>query len=52
VFFMRPGSPTFPAQDEPPGQLYNLADDPRETKNLAAGKPEIAARLKQELPCI
>jgi arylsulfatase A-like enzyme len=49
VFFMRPGSPTFPAQNEPPGQLYHLADDPRETRNLAAEKPEIVARLKQEL---
>ena len=48
VFFMRPGSPTSPAQNEPPGQLYNLADDPRETRNLAVDKPEIVARLKQE----
>jgi N-sulfoglucosamine sulfohydrolase len=45
----RTGSPTFPAQNEAPGQLYNLADDPSETKNLAADKPEIVTSLKQEL---
>jgi arylsulfatase A-like enzyme len=48
-FFMRPGSPTIPAQNEPPGLLYNLADDPRETNNLAAEKPEVVLRLKAEL---
>ena len=29
-----------------PGQLYNLADDPGETKNLYHQRPEITARLK------
>ena len=48
-FFMRPGSRTIPAQNEPPGQLYNLNDDPGETKNLAADKPGIVTRLKAEL---
>lgn len=49
VFFGRPGSPAIPAPGERAGLLFNLADDPRETKNLAAEKPEIAARLKTEL---
>jgi arylsulfatase A-like enzyme len=30
---------------EPPGQLYDLASDPGETKNLYAEKPEVVARL-------
>jgi arylsulfatase A-like enzyme len=34
-----------PKPAEPPGQLYNLADDLGETKNLYAEKPEIVARL-------
>lgn len=48
-FFGRPGSATVPSAKEPPGQLYNLTDDPRETRNLAAEKPEIVARLKGEM---
>ena len=39
---------TYPAKDEPPGQLYNLADDPREQRNLHATRPEIVARLTAE----
>ena len=35
-----------PEPGGPTGQLYNLADDPGETKNLFAEKPEIVARLK------
>lgn len=31
---------------EPQGQLYNLADDPSETKNLYAERPEIVKQLK------
>jgi arylsulfatase A len=34
-----------PAPGEPPGQLYNLADDPGEQKNRYAEKPEIVERL-------
>ncbi len=34
-----------PKEGEPAGQLYNLADDPGETKNLYADKPEIVKRL-------
>ena len=34
-----------PKEGEPVGQLYNLADDPGETKNLNADKPEIVKRL-------
>ena len=30
-------------------ELYNLKDDPKETKNLFAKKPEIASMLKEEL---
>ena len=48
-FFMRPGSPIVPALNEPPGQLYNLTEDPGETNNLAAGKGEIVIRLQSEL---
>jgi len=48
-FFMRPGSPTIPAQNEPPGQLYNLADDLSESKNLAAEKPAVVVKLQTEL---
>jgi arylsulfatase A len=31
--------------NEPPGQLYNLADDIGESKNLYAEKPEVVGRL-------
>lgn len=34
-----------PAPGEPPGQLYNLADDPGETRNLYADYPERVAEL-------
>jgi arylsulfatase A len=46
-FFMRPGK-FVPPKDSAPGQLYNLVDDPGETKNLAAEKPDTVAWLKQE----
>ncbi len=34
-----------PSSDAPPMQLYDLADDLGETKNLAAEKPEVVAEL-------
>jgi arylsulfatase A-like enzyme len=33
----------------PPGQLYNLEEDPSETKNLWDEHPEIVARLQKIL---
>ncbi len=48
----KPDSGTYPAKDEPPDQLYNLADDPHETKNLAAARPEIVAEMKATLAAI
>jgi len=41
-------SPTDPAENEPPGLLYNLDDDPFETTNLAAARPEVVVRLVRE----
>ncbi len=38
-----------PQDGEPPGQLYNLADDPRETTNLWATHPKIVAELSARL---
>ena len=38
-----------PVSSEPPGQLYNLADDLGETKNLYVEKPEVVARLTLQL---
>ncbi len=38
-----------PQPDGPQGQLYNLADDPAETKNLWSERPEIVARLSKLL---
>jgi arylsulfatase A-like enzyme len=49
VLFFRQDSGTVPDKNEPPGQLFNLADDPRETKNLAAARPEVAAEMKATL---
>ncbi len=34
---------------EPPGQLYNLRADPRETKNVYLDHPDVAARLEKLL---
>ena len=33
----------------PPVQLYNLADDPGETKNLQARHPDRVAKMKEML---
>ena len=38
-----------PGPNDPEGQLYNLRDDRRETKNLYLEHPRIVARLKGEL---
>lgn len=46
LLFQVPRAGTYPAKDEPAGQLYNLADDPAETRNLAAERPEIVAEMK------
>lgn len=35
-----------PAEGEPEGQLYHLADDPQETKNLWLERPEVVAELR------
>jgi arylsulfatase A-like enzyme len=35
--------------DEPKSELFNLRDDPAETKNLVETKPEIAAAMQSEL---
>ena len=49
IHFGRPACGTYPAPGEPPGLLYDLEADPRETTNLAATQPAIVARLKAEL---
>lgn len=41
-----------PRPDDPPGQLYNLADDPGETRNLYRERPEDVARLARLLEAI
>jgi len=33
----------------PPPELYNIAQDPRETANLAAQYPDVARRLLRDL---
>jgi hypothetical protein len=38
-----------PAAGDPPGQLYNLAEDIGETKNLYASRPDIVGRLSKKL---
>lgn len=38
-----------PGPDDPPGQLYNLANDLGETTNLYAKEPEIVQRLTSQL---
>lgn len=46
--FSQPGK-IAPKPGEPAGQLYNLADDPGEQKNLYAQHPEIVRRLTEVL---
>lgn len=38
-----------PGEGEPAGQLYNLKDDPQETKNVYLEHPEVVARLAKRL---
>ena len=38
-----------PGPGDPPGQLYNLAEDPGETNNVYLEHPEIVERLKSEM---
>lgn len=37
------------SDDDPPGQLYNLATDPKETTNLYLSRPEVVAELRGRL---
>jgi arylsulfatase A len=45
----KPGDAEALAAGLPPVQLYHLADDPGETRNLQASRPEIVARLRGQL---
>ena len=36
--------------DAPPAQLYDLNEDPYQTRNLYTERPEVAARLQRDLP--
>jgi len=38
-----------PGPGDPEGQLYNLKEDPAESRNLYLKRPEIVARLRREL---
>lgn len=49
IHFGRASSGTYPGAGEPPGQLYDLGSDPRETKNLAAENSAVVAQLQAEL---
>jgi len=46
--FSRPAT-VKPRASGPQGQLYNLADDPGETRNLWLDRPEIVRRLSEDL---
>ena len=52
----RPGSGGFskfkPADDAPPGQLYNLREDPAEIRNLYRESPDLVARLTREMVAV
>ena len=43
--FTQPPSPVVPQPGGPQGQLYNLADDPGERKNVYSEHPEIVLQL-------
>jgi len=49
VAFQRPERGVFPPAGSPAGQLYNLAEDPTESTNLAEARPDVAARLQATL---
>jgi arylsulfatase A-like enzyme len=49
VAFHRPERGLVPPAGSPPGQLYNLAEDPAESRDLAADRPDVVARLKATL---
>ncbi|HWQ11043.1 MAG TPA: hypothetical protein VN436_18110, partial [Holophaga sp.] len=42
--FTQPAAIT-PKEGEPEGELYNIAEDPQETRNLWADKPDIVKSL-------
>lgn len=49
IAFYRPERGRVPSEGSPPGQLYNLAEDPAESTNLASDQPDVVARLKAAL---
>jgi arylsulfatase A-like enzyme len=46
------GKETAPKSPAPAEQLFNLAADPGETKNLAAEKPDVLAEMKRRLAAV
>ena len=40
------------SQKEGAFELFNLGDDPNETKDLASERPEVLARLRKELNAV
>jgi arylsulfatase A-like enzyme len=51
--YIAPAKPTWPPQRPPiPASLYNLQDDPGETKNLIADHPERARAMKNKLQAL
>jgi hypothetical protein len=49
--FTKPGRIT-PAPGQPEWQLYNLADDPREERDVYVNNPQVAAALRKELDAV
>jgi hypothetical protein len=39
----------YPAKDGPVFELFNLKDDPKEKRNLAAEKPELVQQLQKKI---
>ena len=47
------GSAEEPAsREEPPGQLYNLSDDPAEATNLFASRSDVVMKLQRTLASV